>query len=296
MAEVTKVLDGTTAVVTGGGRGLGRAMSVALANAGATTVAVDIDQEPLDELVAATRGRVAPYRADVSSQDEISALVDQCLARYGHLDVVINNAGINLETLGPSDSPNSPAPFYELGPLAIRRFYEVHVLAPFLLARAAVGGMIEQGFGRIITVTTSFRTMVRNAPYGPMKAASEAFAATMASDLRGTPVTVNVLIPGGAADTRLATRGGQRPLIDPTVMGPPAVWLASSASQSVTAMRFLANRWDTDLPDDEAARRAAEPIAFHDLPDVGGVPHDAWPGRARGDRTIPTDIGRLGRQ
>ena len=127
--------------------------------------------------------------------------------------------------------------------------------------------MLERGFGRIVTVTTTFATMTkgRGAPYGPMKAASEAFTASMARDLEGTGVTANVLVPGGASATRLM---GDLPeeemakLIDPVVMGPPTVFLASRASGAVNAMRFVAKRWDPALPPAEAAKAAGAPIAW----------------------------------
>ena len=127
--------------------------------------------------------------------------------------------------------------------------------------------MLGQGFGRIITVTTSLDTMTRGkgAPYGPMKAASEAFASSMAHDLEGTPVSANVLVPGGAAATRLVGEFAREitpGLIDPVVMGPPAVWLASRSSDGVNARRFVANRWDPNLPPAEAAANSSGPIAW----------------------------------
>jgi NAD(P)-dependent dehydrogenase (short-subunit alcohol dehydrogenase family) len=260
-------LEGTSVVVTGGARGLGRAMSLALARAGASVLVVDVDDEPIDELLREAPGELHGLRGDVSLEADVDAVVAQANRLFGRLDVVVNNAGINLRTIGASDSPPEAALFYELGPFTVRRFFEVHVLAPFLLARAAVGPMLEQGFGRIVTITTTFATMTkgRSTPYGPMKAASEAFTASMAHDLEGTPVTANVLIPGGASATRLM---GELPpeemakLINPAVMGPPSVWLASRESDGVNAMRFVANRWDPALPAEEAAAIAGAPIAW----------------------------------
>ena len=98
-----------------------------------------------------------------------------------------------------------------------------------------------------------------------MKAASESFTSIMAHDLEGTGVTANVLIPGGGVLTRFASAARTRApgsMLDAAIMGPPAVWLASRASDGVTAMRFSANRWDSSLPSAEAAQLAGAPIAW----------------------------------
>ena len=89
--------------------------------------------------------------------------------------------------------------------------FDVNVKAPFMLAKAAVPHMIAGGWGRIVNVTTSLDTMIRPAwtPYGPSKAALEASSANWAGDLDGTGVTVNVLIPGGPADTPFVTLASQ---------------------------------------------------------------------------------------
>ena len=108
--------------------------------------------------------------------------------------------------------------------------------------------MMERGWGRIVNVTTSFVTMLGRgrAAYGPPKAASEALVSVMASDLAGSGVTANVLIPGGAAATHPETeRADAANLIPPEVMGPPAVFLASRASDGITARRFQACFWDS---------------------------------------------------
>lgn len=257
-------LEGTTALVTGGARGLGRQMTTALAAAGASVVVVDVDAAAVDEASRTVAGDVWGMCADVASETGVAAIVDATIERCGHLDVLINNAGISLRTIDGGDSPREECAFHELGPQTVRRFFDVHVLGPFLLSRAFAPQMIERGFGRIVTVTTSLATMTlaKNAPYGPMKAASEAFAAVMARDLADTGVTVNVLIPGGAVATRLVGALRSATPIDASVMGPPAVWLASRASDGVTAHRFIANTWDPALPASEAARLAGGRIAW----------------------------------
>jgi NAD(P)-dependent dehydrogenase (short-subunit alcohol dehydrogenase family) len=118
------------------------------------------------------------------------------------------------------------------------------------MARAAVALMLEQGGGRVVNISMNEQTMVRRGfvPYGPAGAGVEALSRVMAADLAGSPVTVNILLPGGA------TRTGMVPddvppevgasLLDPTVMGPPIVWLASDRAAGVHDRRIVATEFD----------------------------------------------------
>jgi len=133
------------------------------------------------------------------------------------------------------------------------------VRAPMLVTRAAVPEMKRRGWGRIINNTTSFRTMLRVLPYGATKAALESMSAVWAKELDGSGITVNVLIPGGPTDTPFIADGSGWPrdrMLRPQIMGPPALWLLSDASGSVTGRRIVAARWDASLSGPEAAARA----------------------------------------
>jgi 3-oxoacyl-[acyl-carrier protein] reductase len=100
--------------------------------------------------------------------------------------------------------------------------------------------------------------------YGGSKAALEAHTAAMAKDLAGTGVTANVLVPGGAAVSRMTMGLGvpRERLIPAEVMAPPTVWLASDASNSVSGRRFIARKWDVSIPPSEAAELAGDPVAW----------------------------------
>ena len=135
------------------------------------------------------------------------------------------------------------------------------------MARTAVPHMLKAGFGRIVNITTSLPTMQRrnNSPYGVTKAAIEAETLIWAQELAGTGVTVNSLIPGGAADTDFVHAASRkeltamgRTLLPPSVMVPPILWLASRLSDGVTGARFVGKLWDDALPPDEAAQKARE--------------------------------------
>jgi NAD(P)-dependent dehydrogenase (short-subunit alcohol dehydrogenase family) len=134
--------------------------------------------------------------------------------------------------------------------------------------------LIAGGWGRIVNVTTSLETMIRPgmSPYGAAKAASEALSAIMSKDLVGTGVTVNVLVPGGPAATRMMPEfvdTAADKLIAPEVMAPPIVWLLSKASDGVTGQRFRANAWKSGIAPEEAARIAGAPAAWAGL--AGGA-------------------------
>jgi 3-oxoacyl-[acyl-carrier protein] reductase len=257
-------LAGLAAVVTGGGHGLGLAMTRALAAAGATVVVADLSDENLADLEANTDGDVVGVHADVAVENDIDRVVATALERCGRIDVVINNAGMNATVLRP-DAATNPIMFWDLAPDDFRRFLGVHTVAHLTLARAAVPHMLRQGWGRVVSVTTSHITMLGRgrACYGPPKAASEALVAVMAHDLAGTPVTANVLIPGGPAATH--GDGGAHDastLLLPEVMGPPAVWLASRASDGVTGRRFQACFWEPGRTDAENVARSSSPVAW----------------------------------
>lgn len=138
--------------------------------------------------------------------------------------------------------------------------------------------MLARRWGRIINVTTSFFTMLRGRfhPYGPAKAGLEAMSAGHANEFDGSGVTVNVVVPGGPADTPMvpAASGLRRAdLVPPAKMAPPMLWLASREADGVTGKRYIAVKWDEALPAGAARRASESPIGW---PDLAGAP--VWPG------------------
>ena len=122
------------------------------------------------------------------------------------MHVLVNSAGTNPRNVGYSASDDSA--FWKVAPEAWFRVSAVNYLGPVMMARAAAPYLVEQGWGRIIGVTTSLDTMYSktNPAYGSSKAGHEAFMAAIAQQLTGTGVTVNVLVPGGPAKTNLLPR------------------------------------------------------------------------------------------
>ena len=189
--------------------------------------------------------------------------------RFGLVDILVNNAGVGQATIR-TDNRQRPIKFWEVTPEQWKLFIAVHTNAPMALSRALVHDMMRQHWGRIVNITTSLGTMIREGSptYGPSKAALEAFSAIMAKDLASTGVTVNVLVPGGVTNTSMVPleAGYDRAeMIQPAVMVPPLKWLVSDAAAGVTGRRFLAVHWDTSLPPEEAAAKAGDPVAWTDI-------------------------------
>ena len=263
-------LSGRVCLLTGAATGLARAMSHGLAAAGATVVAADLDAAGLAETIALAgpdlRGRIVAQPLDVRDTDQCRAAIDRAETDFGRLDVLVNCAG-----LGPvymrHDFITRPMPFWEADPERWWTMIAVNLRGPFLLAHLAAPRMIARGFGRIVNITTSFSTMIRggNMPYGQTKAGLEAGTASWSDDLKGTGVTANVLIPGGAADTGMIPRDivtDRSKLVSPDLMKPPIVWLASDASSEVTGKRFVAQFFDPAKPLSEPG---CAPVAWPDL-------------------------------
>ena len=273
-------LDGKVAIVTGAGRGLGRVMTLGLLAAGACVAGVELDEPVLEETQQLAEDAGASERflgivADVTWNESGPKIVRACAERFSRLDVLINNAGVSTGTLRGEGRPMGK--LWEATPEEFRRVIEVNVIAPFLMTRAALPTLIAQHWGRIINVTTSLDTMWRSfmQPYGGSKAANEAHLLAMAQELDGTGVTANVLVPGGAADTRLVSRTAapdRSKLISPDVMVAPLLWLCSNASDGVTGQRFVGASWDKSLPPQEAAQKAGAPMAWQQLGRQAALP------------------------
>ena len=275
-------LAGKVAIVTGGGGGMGSAISLGLIGDGADVLAVDVRAEPLQALAETARERNGPGRldifaADITDPSACADLVERARSAFGGLHMAVNNAGVGMQTIRETYM-NEPVSFWEADIDRWQRMMDVNFKAPFMIAKFAAPHLVAQGWGRIVNVTTSLDTMHRKAytPYGQSKAALEAATSTWAKDLEGTGVTANVLVPGGPTNTGFIPANApfdRAALVQPDVMVAPILWLASDASDGVTDCRFVGNDWDPALPPEEAAEAARAPAAW---PGVGTAA--AWPG------------------
>ena len=277
-----KDLRGRTALVTGAAGGIGRELVHSLLRAGANVMAADVADAGLERLVETMQSeglgqRLASRRVDISDQHACAMSVDAVRERFGALHILVNNGALGMGAIRDDHMTNLVG-IDEITPDIWDRFVAVNLSGAWYLTRAAVPVMKRAGWGRIIAVTTSFYTMLRGRfhPYGPVKAGLEAMAAGHAKEFDGTGITVNIVVPGGPADTPMvpASSGLKREdLIPPVVMTYPLLWLCSAEADGVTGKRYVAANWDPGTSV-EAARKASEaPIGW---PELAAEP--VWPG------------------
>ena len=243
-------LDGTTALVSGGSSGLGLAMAQALAQAGARVALTSRSRERAERAAAGLGGEAIGIALDVRDETSAQAAVEQAWSQLGGVDLLVNNAGIGMRTVNPRFFTD-PQGFWEVSADGFRAVVETNLTGYFLLARELVPRMLGRGAGRIVNVSMNHSTMNRRGfvPYGPSRAGAEALARIMAADLADTAITVNMLLPGGATATGMIpdedlperARAG---LLDPAIMGPPIVWLASASANGVHDERIVASEFE----------------------------------------------------
>lgn len=273
-------LDGKVAVVTGGGRGLGRSMALALVEAGAHVLAADLIGENLEQVAGeaaslSSTGVLGGVTANIRRAEDCRRIVEVALERFGSLDILINNAGLLPSYAYPGRflEDAESAKFWNLSDDVIQDVIDTNFVAQDRLTRYAVPHMIDKGWGRIVNVTTRLTTMNRTgaSPYGASKAALEMASEIWMKDLDGTGVTVNILNPGAAVDTpgfatpeekRVATDSGRLHMMNPDQMRAPAVWLASHATDGINGMRYDAVSWDATRPAAEQAALHGRPLGF----------------------------------
>jgi NAD(P)-dependent dehydrogenase (short-subunit alcohol dehydrogenase family) len=213
---------GKTALITGAGRGIGRAIALGLADAGAGVVLLARTAGQLDETSALLRergvpaGRISLLPADLADEQDRDRAAAAAQAAGG-IDVLVNNAA-TVEPLGPTIG---------IAAADLRLAFEVNVVAPAALTAAVLPGMLDVGWGRVVNVSSGIvgypAGMVRGNAYATTKAALEAHTVNLAAELAGTGVTVNAYRPGGV-DTAMQA------------------WIRSQAAERVGALRERFNK------------------------------------------------------
>ena len=236
------------AIVTGGGRGIGRAIALGYAQAGADVlISVARSPDQAAEVVAlgdGLPGTVHAVQADVTDAGDVDRLVWRALDVRGRIDVLVNNAARGMRFVNERFMTD-PRPFWEADPAAWRMVIETNIVGVFLMSRAVVPHMLAAGSGSIINITVSETTMTRRgfSPYGPSKAALEAMTRVWEAELEGTGVAINLLAPGGATATGMVPDDvpASVELLDPGIIVPPALHLALTRSSGA---RVLATEWN----------------------------------------------------
>jgi NAD(P)-dependent dehydrogenase (short-subunit alcohol dehydrogenase family) len=278
------------ALVTGGLRGLGRAMSLGLAKAGHKVVAVGHIESDVAEMAAEAEKlgagkRFYPLVADLRETSECDRVVAATRERFGRVDILVNNAGLTFTYIDPARfRRNSLQRFWMVGDEIVDNVITTNYLAADRLSRRVAPEMIERRWGRIVNVTTKLDTMNRvgTHPYGASKAALEMATEVWAKDAIDTGMTVNIVNPGAGANTpgmademrKASAEGRVSRLVEPNEMVPPLLFIVSRDADDVNGWRFDANLWNPELPPTEAAWLAGRPagFVFHPHQDLPSAP------------------------
>jgi NAD(P)-dependent dehydrogenase (short-subunit alcohol dehydrogenase family) len=184
-------LDGKVALITGGSKGLGKEMASALAEAGARVVVVSRAAQQVEAVaqeLSSTFGQESRgLGCDVRDPEQVQALVARVIADFGQIDVLINNAGINIR-----------GPIEELSLEQFRQVQETNVTGPWLLCRAVASHMKARRYGRVINVgsTLSVVSIPERTPYATSKGAVLQLTRTLALEWAPYDITVNAILPG----------------------------------------------------------------------------------------------------
>ncbi len=243
-------LDRKVAVVTGGGQGLGRAITLALVRAGARVAVADMNLETAEGVAAEAEEAGAEAQAvqvDVADEASVNALRDRTLSRWNRADILIANAGMYPRSL-----------VVEMPEEEWDRVLDVNVGGQFLCARAFVPAMKQQGGGRIICTASSiaYKGQPGHAHYAASKAATLGLVRGLARELAPHGITVNAVAPGTAntamprqhrSEESMRERGARVPLgriAEPEDIANTVAFLASDAAAYITGQTMVVNGGD----------------------------------------------------
>jgi len=272
-------MSGEVAIVTGGLRGLGRAMALGLLRSGRKVVAVGHIAQDIAGLQRDAGNRAADLHCltlDLRRREACDQVVAETQRRFGSIDILVNNAGLTFTYTDPERFVKGPKKFWELTDDIVQNTMDTNYVVHEQMTRRVVPSMLERGWGRVVNVTTKLDTMNRlgSVPYGPSKAALEMATEIWAKELAGTGVTVNIVNPGAGANTpgmakemrEWSATGKAAKLVEPEEMVAPLLFVVSREADKVHGYRFDANTWIGDLAPAESARRTGRKAGFELYP------------------------------
>ncbi|HIK98887.1 MAG TPA: SDR family oxidoreductase [Dehalococcoidia bacterium] len=219
------------AIVTGGGRGIGRAIAQGVAREGARVVVTARTADEIADVaheIVLAGGEAIGVVCDVSDEGNVQQMVDEAISQWGRIDILVNNAATNLPNIDVVD----------MEPDAWRRVVDVNLTGPFLCARAVLPKMIEQGSGAIVNISSigGRHGGKGRGPYRAAKAGLINLTETLAAENFPHGVRVNCVCPGGVETEMLRVIGASldRQLMTPDEMANVVLYLASDESSAVT--------------------------------------------------------------
>ena len=248
-------LKGYIALITGASSGMGNEMAKALLEKGATVVIAARGGAKLEkayESLKAQWSEVHAVELDVRSEESVDKAVEWFKAQFDHLDMLVNNAGIGSNAPGMEKLPEGYH-FYDIPVETVRAVVETNFVGYFMVTSKFVPIMVEKGHGSVVYVSTSDSTMTRRGqlPYGPSKAGAEAMTKIMADELKELGIMVNIICPSGFTDTGMAGAGvkdyflkNNLPILPPTVLNKPILFLASPQSEGLTGQKLIGKDFD----------------------------------------------------
>ncbi len=242
------VLQGRVALVTGGGRGIGKGIAIRIAEAGADVIIGDIDRDSAEQTakeLGANYERAVAIQVDVTKKESINAVVRKALKEFSTIDILINNAGIMFRTR-----------ILDISPEEWENTLLVNLTGPFLFSQAVIPLMKKSGYGRIVNISSSAGRSVSTlggAHYTAAKAGLLGFTRAVAKEVASFGITVNAVCPG-LIDTQMARDSTSKEELEmfihsfpikrlglPEEIGDLVVFLSSEKASYITGASFDIN-------------------------------------------------------
>lgn len=240
-------LEGKTAIVTGSGSGIGQAIAVGMAEAGAQMVLVGRTMSKLETTSERIKKETGAdsflIAADVTNSEQVGDMVAKVVERFGRIDILINNAGINIKK-----------PFLSVTEEDWRQIINTNLTGQFLVASAVAKQMVEQNYGKIVNMASvgGFMALSNTAPYCASKGGILQMTKVMASDLSKYNINVNAICPGYILTGLLTDPVQKQKIIDTVVAKTPmnrpgtpndligaAIYLVSDSASYVTGTQIV---------------------------------------------------------